>query len=395
MGQHHEPHDVQELNALGNSEHFALAQRSTWVSVGVNAVLTIAQILIGLFAHAQSLVADGVHSLTDMVSDFFVLIANRHSQTPADEDHPYGHGRIETAASLLLGAALLAVGIGFLVSAGLRLENIEVVPPINPLALWTALITLVAKEVLFRYQLAVAEKVRSPMLVANAWHQRADAASSLVVAVGIGGSLAGFPLGDLLAAVIVGFMIARMGLKFAWEALRELIDTGITKEEVEAIRQSLRETPGVLGLHEVRTRRMARHILVDAHILVGAKISVSEGHHIAERARCRVLGEHPDVLDVLVHIDPEEDKELPNRCLIQPEREVVERELAKLLAGLPKPERVVLHYLAGKVEADVFFSLAAGVEPHAVLVTQRQLGQVLAQHPLFAGIHLHYRVAQK
>ena len=159
------------------------AQRATWVSIAVNVVLTVFQIAVGLFAHAQSLVADGMHTLSDLVGDFMVMFASRQGANPADERHPYGHGRYETAASMVLGLILSGVGAGFLLTAAVRMQSLDALPELHPAALWMALITLAGKEGLFRYMLAVAQRLRSPMLVANAWHARADAASSLVVAV--------------------------------------------------------------------------------------------------------------------------------------------------------------------------------------------------------------------
>jgi len=241
-------------------ERYRESQRVTWVSVAVNVCLTLAQIAVGLLAHAQSLVADGFHSLSDLVADLMVLAANAQSRHPADDDHPYGHHRIETAASLALGLLLVGTGAAILWSAGVRLQHLDQLPAVASIALWTALAALVAKESLFRYMLVVAEKLRSPMLVANAWHARSDAASSLVAAAGIGGSLLGYRFLDPVAAVIVGFMILRMGAKFTYEAIQELIDTGLSDEEVKRIRATLRETPGVLDLHELRTRRMANRV---------------------------------------------------------------------------------------------------------------------------------------
>lgn len=351
------PPSHSRTNETQEAQRFAAGQLSTWISVAVNAILTLGQIIIGLMANAQSLVADGMHSLSDMVSDFFVLYANRQAQEPADANHPYGHGRIETVSSFFLGVALLAVGLGFLWSGANRWQTLGQLPPIQPIAFWAALFTLAAKEGLFRYQLAVAERVRSPMLVANAWHQRADAASSLVVAVGIGGSLLGYTWGDLLASILVGVMIARMGWRFARDAMMELIDTGLGEAETRAIRKTLRETPGVVGLHELRTRRMAHNVLVDAHIQVGARISVSEGHHIAEVARCRVLSAHPEVLDVLVHIDPEEDRGAAV-CDILPARQDILQGLAPAWAEGPAPTRVQLHYLDGGVVVEVCYAAA-------------------------------------
>ncbi len=279
----------------------------TWVSVGVNLLLTITQISVGLFAHAQSLVADGFHSLSDLVADFLVLVANFHSRHPADAGHPYGHHRIETAASFGLGLLLVATGGGILWAAAGRIQHMESLPPVASVALWVSLAALAAKEGLFRYMLHVGEKLRSPMLIANAWHARSDAASSLVVTAGIAGSLLGYPFLDPIAAVIVGFMILRMGAEFSWDALRELMDEGLSDEEVLSIRTTLVETAGVVDLHELRTRRMAHQVLVDVHIQVDGNITVSAGHEIGEQARKRVLAMHPEVLDVLIHLDPEND----------------------------------------------------------------------------------------
>lgn len=332
----------------------AMANRSTWVSVAVNTLLTLVQIVAGFFAHSQSLIADGMHSLSDLVCDFLVLVASHHSKDPADEGHPYGHGRVETAASFVLGAILAATGGAIMVAAAIKLQNIEHLPAVAPLALWVAGIALVAKEGLFRYMLHVGERLRSPMLIANAWHARSDAASSLVVAVGIGGNLLGFVYADSVAAIVVGFMIVRMGIVFAWDAFQELIDAGLSVEEVDSIRQTLIDTPGVESLHELRTRRMAHRALVDAHILVDPRISVSEGHSIAERARGRVLKSHPAVADVLVHVDPEDDLDHDSNAQRMPGREVLLLQLAPLLEGLPQPQRVVFHYIGGKVEAEVY-----------------------------------------
>jgi cation diffusion facilitator family transporter len=221
---------------------YALTQRCTWISVAVNVLLTAAQVVAGIVANSQALVADGMHSLSDLVCDFLVLFAAHHSKDPADESHPYGHARIETAASFGLGAILAATGGAIIWSAGVKLQDLGSLPPVAPLALWTALLALVAKEGLFRYMLHVGQRLRSPMLIANAWHARSDAASSLVVAVGIGGNLMGFVFADSVAAVIVGFMIVRMGVVFSWEALQELIDTGLSVEEVASIRQVIIDT---------------------------------------------------------------------------------------------------------------------------------------------------------
>ncbi|MBP6851750.1 MAG: cation transporter, partial [Rhodoferax sp.] len=170
-------------------------------------------------------------------------------------------------------------------------------------ALWVALGALAAKELLFRYMLSVAKQVKSSMLVANAWHARSDAASSLVVGLGIIGNLAGYPILDPIAALIVGFMVAKMGWEFGWDALHDLMDRAVDDQEVQAIRTTLLETPGVSGVHDVRTRKMGDMIVVDAHLEVDGAISVEAGHDIAVVARQRVLQRHR-VINLMTHIDP-------------------------------------------------------------------------------------------
>ncbi|WP_222611403.1 cation diffusion facilitator family transporter [Undibacterium sp. CY21W] len=300
---HNDTHDDTEDDYKTAAERNAAAARSTWTSVVVNLALTALQISVGIFGKSQALIADGIHSLSDLVADFVVLFASHHSKKDADEDHPYGHQRFETAASLILGMLLLAVGIGMLWSAFRKLESPESVPQVHSIALWVAGSALISKELLFRYMLKIAQKVKSSMLVANAWHARSDAASSLVVALGIIGNLAGYPILDPIAALIVGFMVAKMGWEFSWEALHDLMDRAADDQEVQAIRQTLLETPGVIDVHDVHTRKMGDMIVVDAHIEVDATITVEAGHDIAVEARQRVMMRHR-VLNLMTHIDP-------------------------------------------------------------------------------------------
>lgn len=393
MSDHHShdhPHPASLAAELGTPERLAAAQRATWVSAGVNLLLSILQILVGWTAHSQSLIAHGLHSFSDLLSDFLVLWANHQGAHPADAAHPYGHARIETAATLVLGISLALVGGGILIAAGEQLQNMAEVPPVEILALWIALATLVAKEWLFHYLKAAAERLRSSVMMANAWHTRADAASALVVAVGIGGSLLGWRFLDLVAAVIVGFMILKMGLEFAWGALRELVDTGLSEAEVAAIRATIAETQGVVDLHELRTRRMAHQALVDAHIRVDPRISVSEGHRIAEAARRRVLAAHPAVLDVLVHVDAEDDS-TPAPRVDFPERAALEAHLAEILGpDAPAFERALFHYLGEKVEAEIFFSLPP--DPQSLASIEKRLEDKLADDPWIRSAVLHVSI---
>ncbi|MFT0533576.1 cation diffusion facilitator family transporter [Castellaniella hirudinis] len=284
-------------------ERQAAAQRSTWVSVWVNLALTALQMAIGLFAQSQALVADAIHSLSDLVSDGIVLFANKHSAKAPDDDHPYGHLRFENAATLGIGLILAVVGLGMLWRSFEHLQAPALIPVVHPVAFLVAVLALLSKELLFRYLLRVARRVRSTMLVANAWHARSDAASSLVVALGIGANLAGLPLADPLAALVVGLMIIRMGWKFSWQAFNDLVDRAADDETEAAIRERILGTPGVRGIHDLRTRKMGDMIWVEVDIEMDGQLTIEAGHAIAVAARERVMADLP-VLDVMTHFDP-------------------------------------------------------------------------------------------
>ena len=377
-----------------NLERYQAGQKVTWVSVAVNVVLTAVQLVVGYFGRSQALMADGLHSFSDLLSDFMVLFANRHGNRSADASHPYGHARIETATTFLLGLFLVGVGVTLLWGAGMRLQNPGALQKVHMATLWAGLITLVSKELLFRYMMRVAKRLRSQMLMANAWHSRSDAASSLVVVIGIAGNLAGFTFLDLLAAALVAFLIVHMGWKMAYAALSELVDTALDATAVNAIRQTVLGTAGVFGLHELKTRKMGDQALVDAHILVNPKISVSEGHYIAETVRNKVLEQH-DVLDVMVHIDPEDDAhEKPSVNL--PNREQLLRHLeVRLNKALPKPEKIMLHYLSGKVEAEIFLSDHFCAQTEKLAALKKEIESMLKDDEVFNAISLHQCNAHK
>lgn len=279
------------------------ARNSTLVSVVVNIFLSVIQIIAGFLCASHSLIADGIHSLSDLLSDFVVLLANHHSHKAADENHNYGHQRFENAASLFLGTSLAVVGIAILWHAAAKIIFGTATQDVQIEALWIALFTIAAKEFLFRYMLAVARKLKSAMLIANAWHARSDAASSLVVAAGILGSLLGYKVFDLIGALIVGLIIAKAGFEFAWRALHELMDHSATKEENEKIIEIVNSVSGVLGCHDLRTRKMGDMISMDIHIEVDGAMSVKESHEIVDFITHKLTSEF-HVIDVMIHVDP-------------------------------------------------------------------------------------------
>lgn len=346
---------------LPSEQRYQAMRRVTLVGAMTNLTLATAQIIGGWFSHSQALIADGVHTLSDLASDFMVLFAARKANEAADANHPYGHGRIETLATVVVGLVLAGVAVGIMADAARRLLNPEELLSPTPLALILAAVAIVGKEALYHYTMRVAKKVRSRMLEANAWHHRSDVVSSVVVLAGVGATLAGLPFMDAVAAILVALLIGHMGVKLIWNSARELIDTGVETEEQERMLEAVRRLDGILGVHGLRTRRMAGTLLADVHVQVAPCISVSEGHHIADAVCVAMHGVQDELGDILVHIDPEDDQQgapsshLPNRT------EILQR-LHTQWHDVP-PSRyvdpVVIHYLRGQVHLELQLPLQA------------------------------------
>ncbi len=350
-------------------------RRVTLVAAAVDFSLAAGELLAGYLAHSQALIADGVHQLADLLTDAIVLAAMRESHRAADDAHPYGHGRIETMATFLLGAMLLLVAAGIGYDAVRRLFAPSTLLAPGWPALAAAGCAIAAKESVYWYTIHHARRLRSELLRANAWHMRSDALSSVVVLAGVGGVMAGLPYLDAVAATAVAAMIGTMGLSQVIRSLRELIDTGLDAEEVEAIRRTIMATEGVRTLHLLRTRRMGPDVVVDVHIQVGPELSVSEGHQIAESVRERLIADIEAVNDVTVHIDPEDDEAGPVNAGL-PGREELMRALRVAWEGLPGAERIermTLHYLDGRVHVDVVLPLDPGSDVAACATTAGDL----------------------
>ncbi|MDT8404077.1 cation diffusion facilitator family transporter [Sulfuriflexus sp.] len=335
-------------------------RKVTLIGSAVDLLLGIAKMVVGGIAHSQALIADGVHSLSDLATDFMVLFAAKHASRDADEDHPYGHGRIETAMTVALGAALILVSVGIAWDAVERLFAPETLLHPGWLALVVAAISVVAKEVIYHYTMHVAHKLRSRMLRANAWHSRSDAISSVIVFVGVLGAMSGLDYLDAIAAIGVALMIARIGQELAWHSIRELIDTGLDEERIVKIRETIKNVDGVVALHMLRSRRMGPDAFVDVHIQVQPKLSVSEGHQISEMVRRQLIDDIEEVSDVMVHIDPEDDEFAMDCCDLPDRRQIIAR-LQQYWAGIPEAKEINsynLHYLNGKIHVEAKLPLA-------------------------------------
>ncbi|CAH1386985.1 cation diffusion facilitator family transporter [Candidatus Nitrotoga sp. M5] len=336
-------------------------RKTSVVGAIVNLLLTIAKVIFGIIGQSQALIADGVHSLADLSTDLIVWLAAKYSNRPADNEHPYGHARIETAFTVGLGVVLIITAIGIAVDSAQRLLNPETLLQPTQIVLLIAALSIFANEGLYHYTIRAARACKSSLLTANAWHHRSDAISSIVVLIGVAGSLLGLPYLDAFAALGVALMIGKIGWGQVWTSIRELVDTGMEPKAALALTRILEAIDGVRGVHMLRSRRMGGVYLIDVHILVDERLSVSEGHRIAEYVRLKLIDSHEDISNALVHIDPEDDS-VAMLCADLPLRREVLTDLRKVWANdidLSEFDKVILHYLNGKVHVDLVCSIYA------------------------------------
>lgn len=282
--------------------------RVTLWGLVVNLALCCIKFLFGVLGSSQALVADAVHSLSDSVTDVAVLIGVRFWSAPPDESHPYGHGRIETLITFLIGIALGSVGIGLGYRAVASLHEHHTVSP-NWMAFVAACVSIASKEWLYQWNVSVGRRVKSSALLANAWHHRSDALSSVPVAVAVLATRIwpGWGFLDQVATVIVAVLILYAAWEISFPAFRDLVDAGASRKERETILEIASTTKGVLSVHGLRTRHVGPGLHVDLHTLVDGNLSVRQGHDIAAAVKYRLLELGPDVVDVVVHTEPHND----------------------------------------------------------------------------------------
>lgn len=279
--------------------------RVGWVGLLCNLVLAAAKAAAGILGHSQALLADALHSLSDSVTDIAVILGVRYWTAPADEDHPHGHGRIETLITVVIGLAIgvVAIGMGTEAIRGLR-DGPGVAP--TGIALVVALISIVVKEILYRWTARVGREVRSPALVANAWHHRSDAISSIPAAIAVAVTLIDpeWAVVDRVGAVVVCLLILQASWRILRPAVDQLIDAGAPAADRRRIEKLALRVDGVEAAHAVRTRYVGADLAVDLHVEVDGRLSVAEGHSIAVAVRRKLLEEGPNVNDALVQIEP-------------------------------------------------------------------------------------------
>lgn len=380
---------------MSQKERYLAIRNVTLVGVVGNILLTIVKLVFGIVGHSQALIADGLHSLSDLISDGVVLVAAKYSTLDADSNHPYGHARFETVATVAIGGLLVIIAIVMLIEAGRRLFDPTLLLQPTTISLVIAGLSIVIKEALYQYTTYIAKHVRSQMLRANAWHHRSDAISSVIVFFGIIGSMAGVSWLDAVAAIGVSLMIAHIGFQLGASGVSELVDTGLNSQQISHITEIIASVDGVKMLHELRTRRMGANALVDVHILVNPRLSVSEGHHIGEQVRIRLIEEMDEIADVLVHIDPENDEKEKLNLELPLRDEIIarlrQRRRWQSLEAVDAIEQITLHYLKGRLTVDIYLSLSVVQEIKEAQILSQHFAQLAKDDPIIHTINVYYR----
>mgnify|MGYP006284788345 CR=1 FL=1 len=388
---HHHGGGAAAVSAEHRERRGRESRRVTLVSGVVNLLMSSLQVVVGVLANSAALIADGIHSLSDLLSDVLVWFAARQAAQAPDREHPYGHGRFETAATLGLGILLVLVAFGIIVNGVERLFADELAVP-GVAALVVAALGIAAKEALYWYTLAAARRLKSDMLRANAWHHRSDAISSVVVLIGVGGAVAGFGYMDAVAAVVVGAMVAKIGWDLGWSALTELVDTALDEAKVAEAKRVIMAIDGVRSVHMLRTRRHGAEASADVHVQVAPRLSVSEGHMISQAVEDRLIEKLDEISDVTVHIDPEDDEDAPPCRGLPLRSQAVDQLEAVWGEGGPVPAQyeVRLHYLGGRIEVELVLPLASYLDPAQTESQRRTLEEAARTLPWFRGLRILY-----
>jgi cation diffusion facilitator family transporter len=276
----------------------------TYIGMAVNFGLSVIKVVIGLSAASLALVADGIHSLSDVATDVAVLLGLRLGSKEPDQSHPYGHGRAETFSAGLIALILIFVGGAMIYYATMAIARDEITTP-RLCVLIAAVISVAAKEWLYKATQKVAIRTHSPALYANAWHHRSDALSSVAVVIGYISLEFGFGHGDQVAAIAVGLMIALVGIKVISDALRELTEAAVDPDTIEHIKNVINSDSSIRQYHKLRTRTVGREVFLDLHILVDPDLKITAAHEIAESLEKTLDEQITRPINITVHIEPD------------------------------------------------------------------------------------------
>ena len=375
---------------MQTQERYHITRKASLISGLTNATLAVLKITVGMAGHSASLVADGLHSFSDLLSDGLVILASKAGSRAPDQDHPYGHRRIETFATIIIAIMLLSIAGVIFFEMFLRLIDHAQSPTPNYLVLIAALFSIVVNECLYRYNKHIGEKIRSKLLIANAAHNRGDALSSFVTLIATIGAISGLTLFDPIGATIIGIFIFHMGLKMIFESVNELIDTAAPPATIQKIHDIIQQCQNVIATHQIRTRLHGSNILIDCHIIVDPKISVSEGHFIGDQVKFKLMKEIPHITDATIHIDSEDDDNtesfnLPNRINVQKQLQ----KKCSHLPGINLIKHTYLHYLNESISIEIMLPLTL-LEHHAAATLQEQYTEAVKSLDFIDDILLLY-----
>ncbi len=276
----------------------------TNLGIAVNIILAVIKVAVGFLAGSIALITDGIHSISDMATDFAVLFGIHYGSKQPDSKHPYGHGRVETFSAAFISLVLIIVGAGMIFYAGSDIAKGHVASP-NIAVLIVAVISIVSKEFIYKITKSVAIKSHSPVLYANAWHHRSDALSSIAVAIGFISLKFGFEYGDQIAAVAVGIMIILVGARVISDCLNEIFERAVDSDTIEQIKQIIASKQQIRQWHRLRTRTVGREIFLDLHILVDPDLTITDAHEIAEALETALHEQITRPVNITVHIEPD------------------------------------------------------------------------------------------
>ncbi|WP_304985066.1 cation diffusion facilitator family transporter [Coxiella-like endosymbiont] len=373
------------------NRHLSTLLSVSLISAFVNTLLALFKIGVGIICYSQALIADGIHSLSDLLTDGLVVIAGHLGAQSPDKEHPYGHGRIETIGAIIISLILIFVALGIITFDTLHhiIHRVHSTTPTFSVIV-VGIVSVIANESLFRYTLIKGNKINSDLLRTNAWHNRSDALVSLIVLASVIGTRLGITYLDSIGALIIALLILRMGLKMIWKNIQELIDAAVDDETLEKITNIISTVPGVLSIHQLRTRSHGGNIFIDVHIQVTSNISVSEGHYISEQVHVNLMKNISHVADVTMHIDPENDA-TSTPLVNLPNREDIHRLLKVHCQNLPsfkEIRRTILHYLDSKVYIEIYLPLTAVKDQKEQLELQYQ--DIISRVKYIAKVSLYF-----
>ncbi len=349
-----------------------------WLGVVANLILALMKGIIGVLANSSAMIADAAHSLSDLLSDGVTLWAVYMTKKPKDKEHPYGHGKFETVGTLFVAILLGMAGVGIAFHSFHFLK--ESTPP-DILALWAAIGSILIKEGLYHITASIGKRAGSRILIANAWHHRSDAFSSVVALIGIGAAQLGYPILDPIAGILVAGLIIKTGIDMGRESTRELTDEMVEEKTIESLDKIMQGIDGVEHYHQARARKMGPYVLMDLHLEVTSTISVSVAHQISERVRQNILTNIPSISEVLIHVDAEPDSEEIYQKLMRPLPEI-ENDIHQVLSSVPEIlgiSHIMCHYLRQELTVQIGIFVDANIQVFEAQKIAENAKQLLKQ----------------